>query len=126
MRSGLLKEALTVVHRIYTEDEFGASSVTWQEDSETIWARKTYKDSGFGMQDGEAVYKSVVSFEMRYTTIVKPYDRIKWASLYWRIVGFEPYPDEGRLVLKCELLNQDEWKNTTEQDTTQDKSGQTS
>jgi len=106
MRSGLLKERLTVVHLTTTKDDYGSVKKGWAEDKTVYWARKTYKDSGFGIKNDEAVYKSVVSFELRYTDAIKPYDRIKYNDYLYRIAGFEQYPSEGRLVLKCELLTE--------------------
>ena len=70
-----------------------------------IWSPVSYCSSGFGVQNGEAVYKSQVTFSLRYTDSVREYSRIEWDGRMYRITGIERYRRLGEMKVIGELIS---------------------
>lgn len=107
MRAGLLNKQITLLERKTTTDGYGASVSEWSPLEGKRWARVTYGASGFGEKDGEAVYKQVVSFQMRYSDSVKEYMRVLWDGRQYRITGIERYPERGEMKIQGELISEE-------------------
>lgn len=107
MRAGLLNKQITLLELKTTTDGYGASVSEWTPLEGKRYARVTYGASGFGTRDGEAVYKQVVSFQMRYTDAAREYMRIEWDGRQYRITGIERYPERGEMKIQAELVTQD-------------------
>ena len=106
MRAGLLNKEITLLERKTASDAYGATNSSWEACSKR-WARVTYGASGFGEKDGEAVYKQVVSFQMRYSDSVKEYMRVLWDGRQYRITGIERYPERGEMKIQGELISEE-------------------
>lgn len=104
MRAGLMNERVAIWSPEKKTDGYGASKTTWKKTG-LRYARVSYGSSGFGVQNGEAVYKSQVTFSLRYTDSVREYSRIEWDGRMYRITGIERYRRLGEMKVIGELIS---------------------
>lgn len=108
MRAGLLDQRIDILRGTKADTKLGTSTkTTWNTVKEGVSASVTYGQSGFGVADGEAVYKQQVTFLVRYTPDIREYDRISWGGRLYRITGIQRRQRTGRMDVITELLTQD-------------------
>lgn len=106
MRAGLLNKLIGFRAAVRTTDAFGAQKTSWESVLAGVPARVTYGRAGFGTQEGEQVYNSVVVFVIRYNSKVSEYQRVSWDGRLYRITGIERYPERGEMRIQTELITQ--------------------
>lgn len=108
IRAGLLDEVLTVLRYKKTVDRYGADSGQWVTVTDDVSCSVAYKERGYGEVNGEVVYSHVTEFTMRYTDIVREYDRVVWDGRVYQVEGIDRRRRYGEMTVKCSFIDNQE------------------
>lgn len=109
IRAGLLDELITVERYQKQVDQYGGDSGQWETVAEDVPCSVNYRDSGFGESAGALVYAQMVTFQLRYTDVVREYDRVLWDGRKYHIDGIDRSKRRyGEMSIICSMSDADE------------------
>lgn len=106
MRAGRLTEIISVEKPTQWSNEYGATSIQWENFIGKTRAEVTYSNGNRRNENNEIIFAYEVTFTVRIYHQINERMRIIWKNKKYRILSIEENKELQSLTIKTELINE--------------------